>query len=268
MIGAIIGDIVGSRFERYNHKSKDFELFNARCRPTDDSMMTLAIAKALVDSNEDYSDLSKKAIYWMQTIGCAHKNAGYGGGFRRWLQADHPRPYNSYGNGAAMRISPVGWVADSIEEVKDLSYKVTSVTHNHSEGLKGAEATAICIYLARNNYTKEDIKEYINNNYYNINFTLLEIRDDYKFDVSCQGSVPQALECFFESEDYEDAIRNAISIGGDSDTIGAICGGIAEAYYGLPDEIKEKVRDYLDDDLLDIIDEFIKSDRNSYKSEV
>ncbi|MDU7194378.1 MAG: ADP-ribosylglycohydrolase family protein, partial [Streptococcus sp.] len=162
----------------------------------------------------------------------------------------------SYGNGAAMRISAVGFVADSIEQAKSLSQAVTAVTHNHPEGIKGAEATAVAIFLARNGASMDEIRDHIDKNYYPMDFTLYDIREDYTFDVTCQGSVPQALEAFFESENFEDAIRNAISIGGDSDTIAAICGGIAEAYYGIPEDIRQEALTFLDDRLLEIVVDF------------
>ena len=256
MLGAIIGDIVGSRFEWHNHKSKEFELFTSRCSPTDDSVMSLAVAKAILESQSDYSDLSSNAIKYMQLIGRLYPYCGFGGHFREWIQLDNPQPYRSYGNGAAMRISAVGFAGKNIEEVKRMSKLVTQISHNHPESFKGAEATAVCIFLARTGSSKEDIKDYVLNHYYSIDFTLDEIRDSYIFDVSCQGSVPQALEAFFESNSFEDAVRNAISIGGDSDTIGAICGGIAEAYYGIPDDIREKALCYLDPRLTDILNEF------------
>lgn len=195
----------------------------------------------------------------MQIVGQNYPHCGYGSTFINWIFCENPEPYYSYGNGAAMRISPVGFVANSLEEVKELSKKVTEVSHNHPEGIKGAEATAVAIFMARNGSTKEEIKEYINQNYYPMDFTLDEIRDSYQFDVSCQGSIPQALMAFFESNDFEDAIRNAISIGGDSDTIAAICGGIAEAYYGIPDSIRNEALTYLDENLLMILDRFEKN---------
>jgi len=177
--------------------------------------------------------------------------------FNAWLSSDNPQPYNSYGNGAAMRVSACGFLAKSLEEAKLLSRKVTEVTHNHPEGIKGAEATAVAIYLARTGYSINKIREYIQANYYPLNFTLDEIRDTYKFNETCQESVPQAIEAFLESESFEDAIRNAVSIGGDSDTIAAITGGIAEAYYGIPDEIKEiAMTYYLDQRMKNILSEF------------
>lgn len=256
MLGAVIGDIVGSRFEWHNIKTKDFELFTDKCRFTDDSVMTFAIAKAILACNNNYENLSKYAILSMQELGRKYPHAGYGGRFRVWLTETNPKPYNSWGNGSAMRVSACAYVANSLEEVKNLSKAVTEVTHNHPEGIKGAEATAVAIYLARTGESIDEIKAYINENYYKIDFTLDEIRDTYEFNESCQGTVPQALEAFFESTSFEDTIRNAISIGGDSDTIAAIAGPIAEAYYGIPSEIKEKAVTYLTDEFIEILNKF------------
>jgi ADP-ribosyl-[dinitrogen reductase] hydrolase len=180
----------------------------------------------------------------------------HGGMFRRWVFSDNPKPYNSFGNGAAMRISPVGFIAKTEHKARKLSKTVTSTTHNHKEGIKGAEATVVSIYMARHGATKEEIRQKINENYYNLNFTIDEIRDTYKFNETCQGTVPQAIVAFLESTSFEDAIRTAISVGGDSDTLAAITGSIAEAYYGVPDDIKEKSLTYLDAELRSIYDEW------------
>ena len=258
MLGAIIGDIVGSRFERHNIKSKDFEFFSRSkgCRTTDDSIMTLAVAQAILDCEGRFKKLDKYAVDRMQEFGRKYPYAGYGGQFRRWIEEKRPRPYNSWGNGSAMRVSPCGYAAQTLSETISLSKAVTEVTHNHPEGIKGAEATAVAIYLARTGKSKAEIHDYIEDHYYKIRFTLDEIRATYQFDVSCQGSVPQALEAFFESTDFEDCIRNAISIGGDSDTIAAIAGGIAEAYYGIPKDIREIALYFLDEDQIEIVDNF------------
>lgn len=253
MIGAIIGDIVGSRFEWNNNKSKDFELLTYKCFPTDDSVMTLALAQALLISKPDHSDLSKNAVECMQSVGRNYPDCGYGGKFHAWLFSNNPKPYNSYGNGAAMRVSAAGFAANSIEEAKELSRKITEVTHNHPEGLKGAEATTVAIYMAKTGSSLLEIRDYIDKNYYPMNFTLDGIRATYKFNETCQDTVPQALMAFFESTDFEDAIRNAISIGGDSDTLAAICGGVAEAYYGVPAKIRKHVLTFLDKQLLNIL---------------
>ena len=256
MLGAIIGDIVGSRFEWNNHKSKVFSLFTDLCQPTDDSVLTLAVAKAILSCNGDYSDLGDKAVGYMQKIGQGYPYAGYGGFFLTWLYSDNPEPYNSFGNGAAMRVSACGFAAASLEDAIMLSRKVTEVTHNHPEGLKGAEATAVAIYLARTGKKISEIRDYINKNYYTLNFTLDSIRETYQFNETCQDTVPQAIEAFLESKSFEDAIRNAISIGGDSDTLAAITGGIAEAYYGIPAKIRKRALEFLDDNLISILDEF------------
>lgn len=253
MIGAIIGDIVGSRFEWNNIKSKDFEFLTYKCFPTDDSIMTLALAQAILVSKPDYSDLGKNAVECMQSVGRNYPDCGYGGGFRKWMFSDSPKPYNSYGNGAAMRVSAAGFAANSLEEAKDIAKKITEVTHNHPEGLKGAEATAVAIYMAKTGSSLLEIRDYIDKNYYPMNFTLDGIRATYTFNETCQDTVPQALMAFFESTDFEDAIRNAISIGGDSDTLAAICGGVAEAYYGVPSEIRKHALTFLDQKLLRIL---------------
>lgn len=253
MLGAIIGDIVGSRFEWDNCRSKEFEFFNYKCFPTDDSIMTLALAQAIIISKPDYSDLSKKAVECMQTIGREYPRCGYGGHFNEWIFSNDPQPYNSYGNGAAMRVSAAGFAANSLEEAKMLSRKITEVSHNHPEGIKGAEATTVAIYMARTGSNILEIKDYIDKNYYPMDFTLDEIRPTYQFNVTCQMTVPQALMAFFESTSFEDAIRNAISIGGDSDTVAAICGGVAEAYYGVPSDIRKEALTFLDENLLKLL---------------
>lgn len=249
MYGAMFGDIAGSIYEWDNIKTKEFELFDEFSFFTDDTVMTIAVAQALAECKGNYDNLSLMAIKQMQKFGRQYPDAGYGSHFDMWLNDENPQPYDSWGNGSAMRVSPVAYFAKTLEEVKDLSYKITAVSHNHPEGIKGAEATAVAIFLALQGKSKDAIKEYIVQNYYPIDFTLDDIRPTYKFEVSCQKSVPQALEAFFESENFEDAIRNAISIGGDSDTIAAITGSIAEAYYGVSAKIKEFVGTKLDDNL-------------------
>jgi ADP-ribosyl-[dinitrogen reductase] hydrolase len=263
VIGAIIGDIVGSRFEFNNHRSKEFELFTDECEATDDSIMTLAVAKAIMETekkmkpllsqrenNHEYNLLLESmAIKYMQEIGRKYPYCGYGGMFRHWVFSDNPKPYNSYGNGAAMRISPVGFFDVTEYELRELSKIVTAVTHNHEEGIKGAEAVALSIFMAKRGATKEEIRNEINENYYGLDFTIDEIRDTYRFNETCQRTVPQAIVAFLESSSFEDAIRTAISVGGDSDTLAAITGSIAEAYYGVPEEIEKKVLTYLDDEL-------------------
>ena len=256
MIGAIIGDIVGSRFEFNNIRTKNFEFFCRECFYTDDTVMTLAIAKALADCRRNYKNLSKKAINNMRKFGRLYPNCDYGLRFKEWLFSDNPKPYNSCGNGAAMRVSDCGFIAKTLDEAKFLAREVTKVTHNHPEGLKGAEATAVAIFMAKQGSTIYEIKEYINKNYYSMNFKLEDIRENYGFNETCQNTVPQALEAFFESTSFEDAIRNAVSIGGDSDTLAAITGGVAEAYYGVPKNIKQQALTYLDNNLLKTLKEF------------
>lgn len=258
MLGALIGDIVGSRFEWHNILTKDFELLTHihGCKPTDDSIMSLAVAQAIMNCNGKYGTLGAEAVKAMQSIGRKYPHCGYGGMFGRWMFSDHPQPYNSFGNGAAMRVSACGFAAKSLEEAIALSKAVTEVTHNHPEGIKGAEATTVAIYLAREGKSMLDIQDYITKHYYKINFTLNGIRGTYQFNETCQETVPQALEAFFESNSFEDAIRNAISIGGDSDTLAAITGGIAEAYYGIPDEIRKNALTFLDQLQLKILTDF------------
>ena len=258
MLGAIIGDIIGSRFEWHNIKTKEFELFSYKSRPTDDSIMTLALAKAILDSKDDYSDLGDLAVDSMQSLGRKYPNCGYGGRFKHWVFAVDPKPYQSLGNGSAMRVSPAGYAAKDLAEAKLLSQKITEVTHDHPEGLKGAEAVVVAIYMAKNGCSRQEIKDLIDQNYYPMDFTLEAIRPTYKFEATCQGTVPQALMAFFESTSFEDAIRNAISIGGDSDTLAAICGSVAEAYYGIPEKLRKQTLMFLDERLLKILLDFEK----------
>jgi len=218
--------------------------------------MTIAVAQALMDTYPRYLGLQEAAVRRMQEIGRLYPNAGYGGRFNAWLQSKEPKPYHSYGNGAAMRVSACGFLAETIEEAKRLAHGVTRVTHNHPYGMRGAEATAVVVYLARKHRPKGEIRQYIKQHYYALGFTLDDVREKYRFDVSCQGSVPYALEAFLEGEDYEDVIRNAVSIGGDSDTLAAIAGGIAEAFFGIPDAIAGNGREYLDDRLRKMVDDF------------
>lgn len=256
MFGAICGDIIGSIYESKNIKSKNFELFTDKNRFTDDSVMTCAIALACSIYKEDKNieNFEKNCILCMKNLGLKYINAGYGGKFIYWILSKNPKPYNSYGNGSAMRVSPVAWIANSLEEAEILAEKSARVSHNHPFGIIGAKAVASSIWLLLNGTSKEELKEYIQNKYYNLDFTLSEIRDKYVFDVSCQGSVPQAIVSFLEANSFEDCIRNAISIGGDSDTIAAIAGSLAEAYYGVPDNIKDKALTYLDNDLLKCVE--------------
>ncbi len=258
MTGAIIGDIVGSRFEFYNCKTKDFTLFTPRCFFTDDTVMTLAVAKALnnFETITDYEAFKKVLISCMHEVGNQYPNCGYGGRFYHWIRNRKNEPYNSYGNGSAMRVSPVGWYAHSLEEAEKLAKATAEITHNHPEGIKGAVSVAGAIYLARTGSTMDDIRKYVSR-FYKIDFTLDEMRPVYGFHETCQDSVPQAFEAFFESDSFEDAVRNAISIGGDSDTIAAITASIAEGFYGIEDNFKETAVSYLDERLLKIYTDFI-----------
>lgn len=251
MIGAIIGDIVGSKYEFDNYKSKEFELLCDDNFFTDDTVMTLAIGQA-INISQSIEQLSNNAIKCMQSLGKRFANCGYGIKFEQWISSDNPKPYNSYGNGSAMRVSAVGFVAKNIQQAKLLSYAVTSVTHDHPEGIKGAEAVCVAMMLARQGKTISQIKQYMDNNYYKVNFALDDIRPTYAFDESCQNTLPQALCCFYNSTSFEDAIRNAVSIGGDTDTMCAITGSIAEAYYGVPKQLAYKALTYLDKQLLQI----------------
>lgn len=256
MLGAIIGDIVGSRFEWNNIKTKEFDFFSYRCEFTDDSVMTLAVASAILEINGNYDKLNELAVERLREVGRRYPNCGYGGMFRQWMFSDETGPYNSFGNGAAMRVSSCGFAADNLDEAIMLSRNVTEITHNHPEGIKGAEAVAVCVFLARDGKNILEIRDYVDEHYYPMNFTLDGIRDSYQFNETCQETVPQAIMAFLESTGFEDAIRNAISIGGDSDTLAAITGGIAEAYYGIPAEIRKHALTFLDERLLKILNDF------------
>lgn len=258
MIGAITGDVAGSRFEFRNYRAKDFELFSKNCFFTDDSVMTLAVAKALMlcKNTDDTEGFKQVLISTMHEVGGRYPHCGYGGRFYYWVMQKRTEPYNSYGNGSAMRVSPVGWYASSLEECERLAAATAEVTHNHPEGIKGAVSVAGAIFLARTGHSMDEIKKYASR-YYTIDFTIDEIRSSYRFNETCQGTVPQAFEAFFESDSFEDAVRTAVSVGGDSDTLAAITGSVAEAFYGMDDEIKKAALSYLDDYLLEIAEGFI-----------
>lgn len=255
MLGAITGDVVGSRFEWHNIKTKEFEFLNKDSFVTDDSLMTLAVARALTESDGSLDRLSGSAVFWMKEIGKRYPDCGFGGKFRRWVLTGETSPYNSFGNGSAMRVSPCGFAARSLDEALAFSDAVTCVTHNHPEGMKGARAATAAIFLARQGKPISEIRAHIEENYYPLDFTLDGIRGTYQFNEICQDTVPQAIEAFLESNSFEDAIRNAISIGGDSDTLAAITGGIAEAFYGVPSAIREKILTYFDPYQRSIFDE-------------
>lgn len=250
MIGAIAGDIIGSRFEWDNIKSKNFELFTGGSVFTDDTVLTVAIADALM-SGGDYAA-------FLRRYASAYRGCEYGDRFYNWTKARNPGPYGSYGNGSAMRVSSVGWAFDDVERVIVEARKTAEVTHNHPEGMKGAEATASLIFLARTGSNKEKLRSFIESRFgYDLNRTVDSIREVYEFDETCQGTVPEAIICFLGSTSFEDAIRNAISIGGDSDTVACITGGIAEAFYGgVPTPIAEQVLARLTTDLAQVVHVF------------
>lgn len=256
MIGAIAGDIIGSVYEWDNIKTKQFDLFSPECFFTDDTVLTVALADAILNK-QDYVPVMKS--YYQK-----YPDAGYGGMFHRWAQSEESRPYNSWGNGAAMRISPVGFAFDSLEEVLTKARQYTEVTHNHPEGIKGAQAVAAAIFLARTGKSKAEIREYVATTFgYDLTLTVDEIRPTYEFNESCQQTVPQAIIAFLDSDDFEDAIRNAISMGGDSDTLACIAGGIADAFYGgVPDSILQKTMELLDDDLRSTTSAFMQNRRS------
>jgi len=253
MIGAIVGDICGSIYEGHNIKTKDFKLITeGRSHFTDDTVMTIAVAQGLLAGGTPEAFVAA-----LQKFGRAHPHAGYGRAFKSWFMSDNPQPYNSWGNGSAMRVSPCAWYGTTLAEVEQLAATSAAVTHNHPEGIKGAQAVAGATFLARKGASKAEIREYVANRYgYDLGFTLDEIRPFYEFDVSCQGSVPEAIVAFLESTDYKDAIRNAISIGGDSDTIAAICGAIAEAAYGMPPKLTRRALALLTPDLTAVLDKW------------
>ena len=259
MLGAIIGDIIGSRYEFHNHLSKDFDLFAPSCTYTDDTVMTCAVADLFLKYNPE-AVTQKEAVDMLRKYGKIYPGAGYGNRFYTWLFSTNPKPYNSCGNGSAMRISPVGWVAQSEQQAKELSEIVTAITHDHPEGIKGAECTAVCIFLARTGMSKEDILAKAKT-YYSLDKTCDQIREETRGHHGkeiCQVTMPQALQCFAEGESFEDVIRNCVSIGGDTDTIAAIAGAIAEAYYGIPDDIRQTALRYLPTPLRTVANEFSK----------
>lgn len=261
MIGAILGDFVGSQFDFRPIKTKDFEWIGPRSHFSDDSVMTIAVAGALVealqgqepDTPVDYPLVAARARACMRTLGRAYPQAGYGSSFAIWLNQDTETGYGSCGNGACMRVSPCGLVARSLDEARQLAYAVTVVSHDHIEGLRGAQATAEAVYLARAHLPLEEIKAYFEATYCDLSFTLDEIRPNFTFDSSSQGTAPYALRAFYESSSYEDAIRTVMSLGGDSDTLGATVGGMAAAYYGVPQEWRELILKGLDERLRTII---------------
>lgn len=250
LCGAIAGDIIGSVYEWHTTKNTDFYLFTLSSKFTDDTVMTVA--------NADWLLTGDSLLGVMQDYGNRYPHAGYGGMFRSWLREDEPKPYNSFGNGSAMRVSPVGWAFDTLEETLEAAKQSAEITHNHPEGIKGAQATAACIFMARTGKSKQEIKDYIEKRFgYNLSRTCDEIRPTYDFDVTCQGSVPESIIAFLESTDFESAIRLAVSLGGDADTMGAITGGIAEAYYGgVSEHIRKEVLKRLPNEFIVVMQKF------------
>ena len=253
MIGSIIGDIVGSVFEHRNIKTTDFKLFNFGARYTDDTVLTIAIADAIL--HDLPYDLA------LRKWGQKYPGRGYGNHFDTWLYSEDPRPYNSWGNGSAMRVSPVGFAFDDIEQVLKEAKRSAEVSHNHPEGIKGAQAIAASVFLARTGSSKSEIRDYITNKFnYNLDRTVEEIRPGYKFDISCQGSVPEAIICFLDSSDFENCIRISISIGGDSDTIACMAGGIAQAFYkSISPEVAATAKEMMPDEMRSVIKDFEKA---------
>ncbi len=263
MLGAIVGDVIGSFYEWHNVKTVNFELFTRQSRFTDDTVLTVAIADAILyimSQNPALSVAQRKKVYAckLKEYGNKFPHAGYGQSFIEWLSSDSLGPYGSYGNGSAMRVSPIGYAFDSLDKVLEEAKLSAAVTHNHKEGIKGAQAVASAVFIARTGGSKEQIKQFIEKQFiYDLNQKLDDIRPAYKFDSSCQGSVPQAIIAFLESEDYEDAVRKAVSIGGDSDTIACIAGGIAQAYYKeIPKYLIDRVWLMLDSGLKRVINQF------------
>ena len=258
MYGAILGDMIGSpyEFDRGN-KTKDFPLFSRGATFTDDTVMTIAVADAFLNAPEDETAIRHRLIESMQRYGRLFPHAGYGGMFRHWLREKDPLPYNSFGNGSTMRVSSVAWLFHDLGTVSTMARLSAEVTHNHPEGIKGAEATAAAIFLARTGYTKAEIRSYIENTFgYDLSRTCDEIRPGYRHVESCQETVPEAITAFLEGDSFEDVIRTAVSLGGDCDTLTCIAGAIAEGFYGVPEELKEECRSRLPAQLLDVLDRF------------
>ncbi len=271
MYGAILGDIIGSPYEfDRGDKVKNFPLFSKGSEFTDDTVMTIAVGEALlsVGPNAAQEEMKSAVIERMQAWGQKYPYAGYGGMFRHWLRERKPKPYGSYGNGSAMRVSAAGWLYDSLERTREVARVTAEVTHNHPEGIKGAEATAACIYMARKGAAKEQIRAYVEQKFsYNLHRTLDEIRPKYHHVETCQETVPEAITAFIEAVDFEDAIRNAVSLGGDTDTLAAITGSIAEAFYGIPDKLLEECRERVDKDILAVLNEFDRIRENLMNTE-
>ena len=283
LLGGIIGDVAGSRFEFSPIKTKKFKLlvkskdyleptqtykdYKETCHFTDDTITTLAIANALMQSAPSFNNLKTMAIKNLKEFGNKYPYVGYGSKFNFWLKSSNEKPYNSFGNGSAMRISAVPYFAKDINQVKTLTRVVTEITHNHPEGIKGAEAVACCIWWALNGYSRYQIKYFVEQEYYDLNFDYKNLLKTYHHDESCQNSVPQAIYAFVISTSFEDAIKNAIAMGGDADTMACIAGSIAEAYYGLPKKFEKIGLSYLTDDLKEVVLNFkIKNNFNKQKN--
>ena len=260
MLGAIAGDIIGSVYERRNHRSVEFPLFHPLCRPTDDSILTIALADSILYGT-DFAQV-------MKTYYASYPDAGFGGAFSRWARSSDSEPYNSWGNGSAMRVSPVAWAYQSLDEVLAAAEFSTAVTHNHPEGIKGAKAIAAAVFMARTGSSKAEIKAYTEAAFaYTLDDTIANLRETYTFNVSCQGSVPQAIIAFLESDSFEDSVRKAVSIGGDSDTIASMAGAVAEAFYGgVPTNIQHEVFARLDPALTKVVRDFTERYRITVQS--
>lgn len=259
MIGAILGDMIGAPYEfDRGKKTKDFPLFSSGSEFTDDSVMTIAVGMALMNSlGKDEEEIKASLVSSMQKWGRRYPDAGYGGMFFRWLRKKHPEPYGSFGNGSAMRVSSAGWLYETLDETRRIARLTAEVTHNHPEGIKGAEAAASAIYLARTGSSKEKIRDYIIREFrYDLSRTCDEIRPSYHHVETCQQTVPEAITAFMEGKDFEDVIRTAVSLGGDCDTLTCIAGGMAEAFYGVPEELKAECRKRLPKDMLAVLDRF------------
>ena len=258
MYGAILGDIIGSPYEfDQGNKTKEFPLFSESSTFTDDTVMTIAVAEAFMGTLDDEKVIRHRLIQSMQKWGHRYPGAGYGVRFCDWLESNDPQPYNSWGNGSAMRVSAVAWLFDNLDTVRRMARISADVTHNHPEGIKGAEATAAAIYLGRTGHSKNEIKAYIESEFqYDLSRTCDEIRPNYYHVESCQETVPEAITAFLEGNSFEDVIRTAVSLGGDCDTLTCIAGAIAEGFYGVPDELKQQCKEYLDDALNDILVRF------------
>lgn len=262
MYGAILGDMVGAPYEfDRGDKSKDFEMWNSKVRFTDDTVMTIAVADGIVTAGKDADEavLKEAVVKKMQEWGEKYPNSGYGARFVFWLGSRTPKPYGSYGNGSAMRVSSVGWLYDTITKTREVAGWTADVTHNHPEGIKGAEATASVIFLARNGASKAEIKQYVIDEFgYDLSRTCDEIRPGYYHDESCQKTVPEAITAFLEGESFEDVIRTAVSLGGDCDTLTCIAGGMAEAFYGIPEDMKTQVCERIPDEMKEVLERWEK----------